>query len=152
MRDRHHWTSRDLLHWGQLMWRLNGYILTNLGIVVCRTLSCQTLNLSLGCRTVSLILGCRTLSLICGTLHCIHKLILSIRISWIRDIGSIHLFSNLLPNQIYLKFFLTLILCLYIYIYIYISFFSFGKVYSTDYTKITKILTIKVLFWWFGRV
>ena len=44
-------------------------------------------------------------------LYCIHKLMLSIRISWFRGIRSIHHFSNLLPNQIYLKVFLTLILC-----------------------------------------
>ena len=136
----HHQTNRDWLCWGQLLWRLHGYILTNLGIVVCRTLNCLTLNLSLGCRTLSLILECRTLIFICRTLHCIHKLILSIRISGVRGIGSIHLFSNLLPTQIYLKVFLTLILCYFsIYFYINISFFSFGKVYLTDFTKISQI-------------
>ena len=114
------------------MWRLNEHIMTNLGIVIGRTLSCWISNLS--CRTLNLILGCRTLSLICATLYCIHKLILSIRISEVRGIGSIHLFPNLLPNQIYLKVFLTLILC-----YFHISFFSFGKVYLTDFTKISQI-------------
>ena len=61
------------------------------------------------------------------TLHCTNKLILSIRISRIGGIGSIHLFSYLLPNQIYLKVFLILILCYFRYRYINISFFSFGK-------------------------
>ena len=71
----------------------------------------------------TLSLSCQTLSLGCRTLYCIHKLILHIRISGVRDIGSIHLFSNLLPNQIYLKFlsYLDFLLIPYIYVNIYPS-------------------------------
>ena len=110
-RGRHHWTSRDWLYWGWLLWRLNGYIRTNWGIIVCKTLS-------LSCRT----LCCKTLNCKTLTSYCIHKLILSSRISGIRCIGTIHLFSNLLHNQIYLKFlsYLIFVLIPYIYIYIYI--------------------------------
>ena len=83
-------------------------------------------------------LGLQDLELDCTTLHCIHELILSIRISRGRGIGSMHLFSNLLPNQIYLKVFLTLMLC-YFHIFKILSFFSFGKIYLTDFTKISQI-------------
>ena len=41
-------------------------------------------------QTLKWVLNCRTLSLICRTLHCIYDLILSIWISWIRGIWSIH--------------------------------------------------------------
>ena len=96
-----------------------------LGYCCLQDLELPDLELALELQDLCLILGCGTLS---------------IRISRVRGIGSIHLFSNLLPNQIYLKVFLTLILCYFhIYIYINISFFSFGKVYLTDFTKISQI-------------
>ena len=106
-----------------------GYILTNLSRnlnwtlswnLTCRDLSLiliyGTLSWVLNCGTLSLILYCRILCLICRTLYHIHKLILSIWISWIRGIWSIH------PNLNISELFLTLS-CLYfesMYIKIYI--------------------------------
>ena len=88
----------------------------------------QDLELDLNCRSLSLILTCWTLSLVYRTLYHIHKLILSIRISWIRGIWSIHLFSNLMPNQNLTECLTHLDFVLYLSINInHISFFSTDK-------------------------
>ena len=85
-------------------------------------------------------LNCKALSLVIGTLYHIHKLILSIRISWIRGVWSVHLFSNLLPNQSLSECLTHLDFVLFPSINIkHISFFSTGKIYLRDTTKITQI-------------
>ena len=73
-------------------------------------------------------------------LYCIHKLILNIRISWIRGVWSVHLFSNLLPNQSLFECLTHLDFVLFPSVNIkHISFFSTGKIYSTDTTRISQI-------------
>ena len=100
----------------------------------------QVLELDFELQVLSLILTCQTLSLICGTLYCIHKLTLSTRISWIRGIWSIHLFSDLLPNQNLSECLTHLDFALFLSLDIrHISFFSTGKIYLTDITKISQI-------------
>ena len=136
LRGRCYQTNGNCLCWGQLLWRLHRYILTNLSIVVY-----TTLNLRLDCKTLILVLNCRSLSLVCGTLYCIHKLTLSIEISWIRGVWSVHLFSNLLPNQNLSECLTHLDFACFPSINIeHISFFSTGKIYFTDITKISQIL------------
>ena len=80
------------------------------------------------------------LELGCRTLYHVHKLILSIGISWIRGVWSIHLFSNLLPNQNLFEYLTHFNFVLFPSINIkHMSFFSTGKVYMTDFTRISQI-------------
>ena len=125
--SRHYNTSRGWLYWNWLWWWLKWYILTNLCGTLnwnlnCRNLSgnltCRDLSLILICRTMNWVLNCETLSLICRTLYCIYNLILSIWISWIRGIWSIHpelniselfLTSNVSNFHVFIKFYILLL-------------------------------------------
>ena len=118
LRDRHHQTSRDWLCWGQLLWRLNRYILTKVSHCCL-----QDLELDFGLQDLELDL--RDLAL--------HPWICSWawRLPGLGGIGALgaSIFSlTYCLTKLCFKVFLTLISCyfhiyiyiIYIYIYIYI--------------------------------